>query len=225
MKHLIINPLFSLQPVAEPLSTEMASFTLEASTQPKFNLATPRVIVIDGLDECNNPLHQRDIIQLFATAAIKTLRWKILITSRRDPTIQTSFDRFIPTELSTRIGLSNEFDTNADIRRVLEEKFAEIREKFSWRYPIPIDWPSSDDIDKLVSKSSGLFIYAVTVVKHVSSSDYHNPVDRLRSILDNGTDRGGVRNSPEVTGDLDSSALYAHILQNSPNVEFWLQYN
>ena len=209
MNRLIIDPLL----------------VSKASTQP---VTIPCVFVIDGLDECIHPSQQKDIIRLFAACITKNLRWKFLITSRRDQAIRTALDRFVPrlpTGLSTRIEPCSEYNTNADIRRVLEEIFAEIRTIFSWRHPIPIDWPSSDDIDKLVSKSSGQFIYAATVVKHVSSSDYDNPVDRLRSILDDDIDsRHGVCNFPEVSvaGDIDS-ALYAHILQTSRNLEFWLQ--
>lgn len=72
------------------------------------------------------------------------------------------------------------------------------------RYLDP-SWPSDVVLDDLVKKSAGQFIYALTVVKYVSSIRHH-PADRLNFVL-------GIR-PPRHThempfGQLD--ALYQHI--------------
>ena len=207
MDSLVDAPLYHLY--GSELDSQMKPLT--KSTQPKFKDHFPRVFVIDGLDECGRSEEQRDIIRLFAATLKKNLGWKILITSRTDPTIQASFDRFVPSRLSTYTTLSN---SNADIRWFLEDAFAERKGIHAWSYYIPADWPSRADIDKLVSRSFGLFIYAATVIKYVFSSDFDNPVDRLHSILDHDV-------SHSFSPDLDI-AVYVNILQNSGNPEFWL---
>ena len=215
MDSLVVDPLYH-QYGSESSDPGIKPLTLEGSTPPKFNNHLPHVFVIDGLDECGRSEEQRDIIRLFAATLKKNLGWKILITSRTDPTIQASFDRFVPSGLSTHTTLSN---SNADIRWFLEDAFAERKGRHAWSYSIPADWPSRADIDKLVSRSFGLFIYAATVIKYVFSSDFDNPVDRLQSILDHDVRRCDVSHSSSP--DLNI-AVYVNILQTSGNPGFWL---
>jgi hypothetical protein len=61
-------------------------------------------------------------------------------------------------------------------------KFDEIRLTHPIRSDLPLSWPSNEDIDTLVYKSSGQFIYS-TVVKFVSSCR-HKPDRRLEIVLD-----------------------------------------
>ncbi|KAJ7215388.1 hypothetical protein GGX14DRAFT_359628 [Mycena pura] len=46
---------------------------------------------------------------------------------------------------------------------------------------VPTPWPSSQEIDRLVSNSSGYFIYARTVVKFVDDKNFR-PIQRLKDI-------------------------------------------
>ena len=54
------------------------------------------------------------------------------------------------------------------------------------------EWPSTSDINILCKKAAGLFIYASTVVKFISSQ-YHQPAKRLALLvsLPQNTDREG----------------------------------
>ena len=205
MDRLVVDPL------SESSDSRMKSLTLEGpeSTQPKFKGHLPHVFIIDGLNECGKSEEQRDIIRLFAATVKKDLGWKILITSRTDPAIRSSLDRFIPSGLSTYTTLSN---SDKDIRWFLEDTFTERKGRHFRSYSIPADWPSSADIDKLVSRSFGLFVYAATVINYVFSSNLDNPVDRLQAILSHDVRRGNV----------NDIAVYVHILQTSANLEFWL---
>ncbi|KAJ7884472.1 hypothetical protein B0H13DRAFT_1628685 [Mycena leptocephala] len=47
---------------------------------------------------------------------------------------------------------------------------------------VSLPWPSSKDVDKLVEKSSGYFIYAATVIKFIDDKDFR-PTERLAVIM------------------------------------------
>lgn len=145
----------------------------------------PYVFIIDGLDECLDRAEQKAIIHLFATILRRNIGWKVLITSRPGQTIQSSFDVLVPASLSSRIVLSNDHDSDGDIRRFLEDKLANIKHTHFRKWWIPPDWPFLSDIDHLVRKSSGRFTHAESIVRYISF-DYGDPVDRLHAILDNG---------------------------------------
>jgi hypothetical protein len=75
-------------------------------------------------------------------------------------------------------------------------------------------WPSDADIQSLVKKSSGHFIYASVVVKYVVSIKHH-PHRRLQIIL-NLRPQGGDQPFEEL------DALYGSIFSSVDNVEFVL---
>ncbi len=91
------------------------------------NFALPNVFIIDGLDECLDQSEQKDIIHLLASALDINPEWKILVASRPEQIIRTSFDTFVPLNLSTRIALSDEYPSRKDIERFLKDNFAEIK--------------------------------------------------------------------------------------------------
>jgi hypothetical protein len=64
-------------------------------------------------------------------------------------------------------------------------------------------WPSQDTLDHLVKKSSGIFIYAKTVI-HFVDDEYFHPSDRLECVL---------RLDPQSTAPLDD--LYTEILSSA----------
>ena len=208
-----------LRLVLEPLTRNIWEPVYAASNvhRQKFtSIATyPRVVIIDGLDECLQS-EQKNIIHLFSSILDRNLGWKILVASRPEQAIRTSIDRFVPIDRSARIALSDEYKSTADITRFLEDKFVDIKHTHIWKSFIPSDWPPREDIDKLVRKSSGQFIYAATVIRYVCS-DYNSPVDRLRSVLDSGRtliSRSGISDSLELPfAELDT--LYAQILQTA----------
>ena len=80
---------------------------------------------------------------------------------------------------------------NKDIRLYLTQRLATIAQRRS-DVDLPNPWPSENDIDALTAKSSGLFIFAATIVRFVQS-DHHEPNERLKLILTetSGTDHEG----------------------------------
>ena len=81
------------------------------------------------------------------------------------------------------ISLKVNVDADVDIRAFLVEKFARTKKRLP--YPPNGDWPTVENIDYLVQKSSGQFIFAATVERYVCSPKHrHQPVARLKLVLD-----------------------------------------
>ena len=170
----------------------------------------PHVIIVDGLDECVETREQTSIIRLFSTTLCQNpyFRWKVLIASRPELAIRHSFDDVA--NPSTWLALSDEYEADEDIKCYLEDNFREIRRRNPNKSHLPSDWPSKEDIDRLVWKSSGQFIYAATVIKFLSSGKRIQA--RLRTILDVGsTSTNGQAELPFRQLDV----LYEHILNSA----------
>lgn len=80
---------------------------------------------------------------------------------------------------------------------------------------IPFTWPSPQNLDQLVTKASGQFIYASTVLKFVDDP-YHNPVDQLNTIL-------GLRSIGTASAYSDLDQLYTQIISACTDVTGSLQ--
>jgi hypothetical protein len=148
----------------------------------KFNSSIPCLIVIDGLDECDDPEIQSHILRAAATATRRLPRpFRILIACRpeihimrtlKEPTIN-----FVPLDLSKH-------NANHDIQLFLSNKFEELKKNhpLARHGSFPADWPGSDIIAKITENASGQFIYAKVVMAYIESTQY-SPVDRLNFVL------------------------------------------
>ncbi|KAF7968712.1 hypothetical protein HWV62_29620 [Athelia sp. TMB] len=142
------------------------------------------LVIVDGLDECNDRDSMRDFITALADACHVSrhlkLRW--LLTSRGEEHIRQSFSD--PASQRATVLLKLEaFNARNDIKMFLEARFSTIIQHNTqlFRY-IPPPWPSLWDMDTLVDKSSGMFVFAATLVKFVT--DGQAPPDRkLKSVL------------------------------------------
>ncbi|KAJ7132403.1 hypothetical protein C8R44DRAFT_612201 [Mycena epipterygia] len=148
------------------------------------------VIVIDGLDECRDCRIQTHLLQLLVGVIREhQLPARILILSRPEPHIWD----FLGDQLDVcgQLELRAENSYN-DIRTYFCAEFARIRHEFS-RIPrdhspsqsrtvLEDSWPSQDELRHLVHKSSGVFIYASTIVRFVDDKCSH-PHARLKRVL------------------------------------------
>jgi NACHT domain len=164
----------------------------------------PRLIIIDGLDECNGPAIQCSIIRLLSKALRHVPVPLILfVASRPEPHIRNTFNLMIKS-VSRHIVLDDSYESDADIKELLVSGFKEIKENHHLGTYIPKSWPSEAVINRLVRTSSGQFIYASTVMKYLNSPK-HRPMKQLDIIL-------GLT---PVIGDMpykELDALYSHIL-------------
>ena len=164
---------------------------------------SPRLVIIDGLDECFGPDIQSQIVvdlsRALQNVALPFLRY--LIVSRGEQHLKDTFDSEVPTSMLYRLALDDSYVSDDDIRVFLQDRFAKIKKGTS------SSWPTASIVDHLVKRSSGQFVYASTVMEYISSSN--NPVTCLNTILE-------FRCSPAEQGmpfaELD--ALYSHILSS-----------
>ncbi|KAF8810404.1 hypothetical protein BYT27DRAFT_7186632, partial [Phlegmacium glaucopus] len=176
-----------------------------AVVDPAVTKKWPRLIVIDGLDECHGPSIQSSIIRALSTALLCIpVPIILLFASRPEPHIRNAFNLLNKSQACRHIVLDDSYEPDADIKAFLLSRFAEIKENHPLAVYIPQSWPSAEIIDRLVRKSSGQFIYASTVMKYLESPD-HRPTKRLDVII------GLI----PVDGDIpykELDALYSHIL-------------
>ncbi|KIL65425.1 hypothetical protein M378DRAFT_51360, partial [Amanita muscaria Koide BX008] len=159
-----------------------------------------RVIIIDGLDECSDMKLQRRILKIIGIAVADThFPLRFIISSRPEAHIEDFFAQFKHPTL--QIDLANVDGAYRDIKTYLTSEFARIAVEQELD---PEVWPGQDIIDTLVSKSSGQFIYATTVIKHIGD-EYESAVARLNIIL-------GLKPWTGKSPFAELDALYTEIL-------------
>ncbi|KAF6758731.1 hypothetical protein DFP72DRAFT_180121 [Ephemerocybe angulata] len=195
----------------------------------------PKVIVIDGLDECkagkeqseSRPPHggskprtdaddQLEILSaLMLAAKDPAFPFRILISNRPERAISTFFESPEFNNATVSIFLDEKYGPDDDIALFLRSKFAEIRRI----YNLSSAWPSEEAIRMLVADASGQFIYVATVLRFVEAGP-NPPPSQLDTVL---------KLRPSIQGSnpfalLD--ALYTLILMSSPNprrAASWIQ--
>jgi len=169
----------------------------------------PRLIVIDGLDECSDKRMQADILEILGQATQDLhIPIRFLVASRPEPHISraiTALQTAYPGSSAPPIDLKEDALTRRDIQRYFESKFQEVRQ---FHPEVPPDWPSANIITQLVNKASGQFIYTTTVMSYILSP-YHNPEERLRVIL------GLLAVPTDEVPYAELDALYVHILRTA----------
>jgi hypothetical protein len=167
----------------------------------------PYVVIIDGLDECRDSKVQRYILDIIASSLKEHyIPIMFLISSRPEPPISIAFNSLMLNDTTMRLALDDSFFPDADIECFLRDSFEEIRRNHPMNAFIPMTWPNNWDIQVLVEKSSGQFIYAATVIRYVSSFR-HRPTDRLEVIL-------GIRPPRNDTPFAELDYLYKNIFSS-----------
>ena len=175
-------------------------------------LSGPKIIIIDGLDECGTAKVQRYILSVLATAVQQIpLPIAFLVTSRPEQIIRDAFRAKPLGEMTTRLALDDSYRPDDDIKLFLQSKFDEIKRDHHLGDLLPTGWPSDSEIIRLVKKSSGQFIYASTVMKYLDSP-YHWPTDRLDVVF-------GLYNPGGDAPFAELDALYIHIFSTVKNID------
>ena len=183
----------------EPLST--------ATEKPE----SPPLIVLDALDECDDEGLVSELVTLIALLPRKTpLPLRLLITSRSEPWLQAQFHQPDISALTLSLEIhafSAEDDIRSFLHRALDDTY---NQHFQVMKHISRPWPSSDELERIVSKAGGLFIFALTVAKFVGDK-MHNPVERLQAILED----DATVSTGSAYADLDS--LYRDAISVFPD--------
>jgi hypothetical protein len=146
----------------------------------------PLIIIIDGLDECEDFDSQCDILKLVVRVSTDpSVPFRFIIASRPEHQICSTFNEEPLFSMTRRLVLDEEYDSASDIESYLHDKFMEIhRHNGDIMGQIGSPWPSEGDLRTLVARASGQFIYASTVIKFVGSvGDLLSPQEKLNIIL------------------------------------------
>ncbi|PPR00058.1 hypothetical protein CVT24_009013, partial [Panaeolus cyanescens] len=183
-----------------------------ASVDKRISKKWARLLVIDGLDECQGANTQRYIVRILSTALIhKKVPLFILVSSQPEPPIRDSFNSYDLREAITTLVLDEHYLSDAEIRRYLYTRFDQIRQTHPMRAQLPVSWPSTESVNHLISRAAGQFIYATTVIKFVQSPQ-HRPAERLDALL-----RLSTPHSAIPFAELD--CIYRHVFLSVHNIK------
>ena len=172
---------------------------------PLSNENTPCTIVIDALDECIDNEPSSAILSVLGQFTKQLPLVKFFITGRPEPRIRTGFHLPLLQPL-TQIFLLHEVEKSNidnDIWLYLKQKLANIAKQRSG-VNLPDPWPHDSEITALTKKSSGLFIFASTLVRFIESEHYE-PNERLQLVVSEASNT-----THEGRAGIDS--LYSQIL-------------
>ncbi|KAF4612395.1 hypothetical protein D9613_003565 [Agrocybe pediades] len=161
--------------IVRPLSAVLAN-------RPAASTATPRLIIIDGLDECSSINSQRDLLFTLQEVTNTTSHIRFLVCSRPESHLNSAFSlpQMIP--ILRNIFLDDDYSAREDIRVYLLDKFEQIKKGHVFKRILPHTWPTPGMVDTLVERSSGQFIYAATVIRYLESPR-HRPDHQLNAIF------------------------------------------
>ena len=180
------------------------------------NRLFPRLIVIDALDECLDRNSQTNLVQLLSSSVAQyQLPLKFLLVSRPESHIKSAIAIAGKQSAVSHLELNNDFLPDEDIRCFLTDKFREIKTCHPFRSGIPSLWPSKQQMDTLIRKASGQFIYASLAV-HFINSTCNSPMRQLDIVLE-------LR--PPINNDLpfaELDSLYTYILSGTKSLDLVL---
>ena len=166
------------------------------------------LVIIDGVDECTPDQAQLLFLRFIGDALARAqIPLRFLICSRPEAHIQETFGSGAMTKVTLPVLLDDRFAPDDDIRRYLEDEFARI---YAERKISLSKWPADGVINRLVSKSSGQFVYASTVVKFVDDID-GDPRTQLDVVLK-------IRPADFSSPFAQLDQLYIQILSQQPNI-------
>jgi hypothetical protein len=198
VERLIVDPIKLVQPI----------------------LPHPLIIIIDGLDECEDHDSQRDILKLVVRVLTDpSIPFRFIIASRPEHQICSTFNEEPLFSMTRRLVLDEEYDSASDIQSYLDDKFMEIHSRNGDIMGlIRSPWPSKDDLRTLVVRASGQFIYASTVIKFVESvGDLLSPQEKLTIVLNPGPMQASAfseldRLYAQILSAYDDSQALVHVL-------------
>src|ERR1700734_215626 len=129
----------------------------------------PMVIIVDALDECDDKKSIEDFIEIVTQAFLRChLPIRFFFTSRVEEHIRAKFS-VSPTLATTYCLALQDFNADVDLRTFFRSCFSAIFEgKRRLMRNIVLPWPSESELDKMIEKSSGSFIFAFTFVNFVN---------------------------------------------------------
>jgi hypothetical protein len=176
-------------------------------------------VLIDGLDECDNPFTQQELLGLISDFCISNptspIAW--IVASRPEPHITSFFDdaKVAPVYTKEEMVVDSE-ESCDDVQRSLRNELNKIK----LAYPTlqrKRQWPSEHEFTKIATAASGLFAYASTVVRYIGDPLYGDPAAQLNDVIA-AIDRSPIDDASGTNGPLAQlDSLYGRILSKIPN--------
>jgi DNA polymerase III delta prime subunit len=161
------------------------------------------VFVIDALDECGDAQNRPGLMKDLTDAAAQAPWLKVIITSRTEVDIQLHFDT-LPQASYLRYDLVTDQDASADLRTFAQKQFGLL----ATFWYLPTSWPEESDLNRVISRAGGLFIFIKTLVLALRHCE--DPKESLNAALQDSAGTG-----LESLYELYSSILTAKIVDNS----------
>jgi hypothetical protein len=156
---------------------------------PKQSQPSTIVIVVDALDECDAIEYIRLVIQLMSQAkSFTSIHLKFFLTSRPELPIRLGFKDISSKYKDLVLHQIPEPVIEHDITTFLQHELSKIRldynKSVTLNRQLPLNWPGSEHIEKLVNMAIPLFIFAATVCRFIQDRRLGGPKDQLTRILD-----------------------------------------
>ncbi|KAF8328341.1 uncharacterized protein EI90DRAFT_2926392, partial [Cantharellus anzutake] len=137
----------------------------------------PIVIVLDALDECGTAGTRRNLLRTFSEGLARLpSMFRLLVASRDEPDIRAALSHL---DVDVRDAPIGDKSTLSDIKLLFQQQLASNADAFK-TYSLPPNWLTEPVIDKLVTLSGGLFIWASTTIRFIQSGF---PEERLETVL------------------------------------------
>ncbi|KAF5319554.1 hypothetical protein D9619_008316 [Psilocybe cf. subviscida] len=205
---LTATPLITKTSIGEQFD-KLISSPIHA-IQNASSMRHPILLIIDGLDECDDKTTQEQIVgALHALVESDHSPFLLVAASRAEPHIVMSFNKIATSVVS--LFLDDEYRPQDDIRRFVIAKFDEIKGAHHLAHTLDEYWPTTADIEAIVAKSSGQFIYAATVIRYIQ---YSTASPRLSLLTIHGI-RPAADHSPYAQLD----AIYSYVFSKSRNLQ------
>ncbi|KAF9530633.1 hypothetical protein CPB83DRAFT_905257 [Crepidotus variabilis] len=172
----------------------------------------PPTVFIDGLDKCDTIDEQLAALDFITKSLLDHHRvpLRFLVASRPESYIRDGFEEARLRSISEQYQVPND---DAEMTVYAKSKFDEIFEKRSrimTAAGIHRPWPSTDQINELVQRASGQYVFLDTIFRFVDAHRL-NPADRLRTVFSRLADS-------TVFSEMDT--IYRLILEQCTN-EYW----
>ncbi|KAG9008429.1 hypothetical protein FRB94_013253 [Tulasnella sp. JGI-2019a] len=168
----------------------------------------PLVILLDGLDECNNEYAIRLLRLIGQSLATLPAAVRFIIASRPEPHL---LHRYASEPLNARLHVrSLDLEELSQTLKDIEKFFREELPEMVLGMVKTSNWPGEARILILVQMSGGLWIWAATVARMLADRNFRNPEKQLEALLSSVPDiHGGYGHNTDLY------AIYSMILNRA----------
>ncbi|KJA29530.1 hypothetical protein HYPSUDRAFT_221092 [Hypholoma sublateritium FD-334 SS-4] len=158
------------------LETQFQMLIFGPLLQLQSESSTPQktvVLLIDGIDECDKHDEQAKIIRII-TDFVKKHAFPMIafFGSRAENQLCTEFRSRELADILLQLALDTDYRADEDIRRFLNDSFERIKITHPFGDELRRkNWPAQADVDEIMIKASGQFIYASVILKFISTAN------------------------------------------------------